>query len=119
MCVVFVIVLVYYCTLCDKLVWLDCHYWTPIQLSSSVGGMDNMSLLSALQSESTAANGNRYVTLCDCFVTLSAAANRFYSDVRLLANGFGISERIGTKYSFLSAVMCILIVQLMGSSALS
>jgi len=30
-----------------------------------------MTLLSALQSESTAANGNRYVTLCDCSVTLS------------------------------------------------
>jgi len=30
-----------------------------------------MTLLSALQSESTAANGNRYVTLFDCSVTVS------------------------------------------------
>lgn len=102
----YLITLKYWFTGVLKVVWLYYHNCEPF---SNVGGVDNVSLLKLLDSESTAANGNRY-----CVVALSYALliclvgymHRFYSDLRLVANGFHLCQKIGNVYNYLFYFVC-------------
>lgn len=60
--------LTYWFTIVLKAVWLYCLKCKSLQLISNVGGLDNMSLLKTLDSESTAANGNRLLLCSMCYL---------------------------------------------------
>ena len=50
--------------------WLYYHNCESLQFISNVGGVDNVSLLKSLDSESTAANGNRYCVVALLYALL-------------------------------------------------
>jgi len=91
---------------------LKWHGFTAIivKFISNVGGVDLVSLLKTLDSESTAANGNRYCAVAFVICTVNPSGwvhmYRFYRDVRLVANGFHLCQKIGNVYNYLVCYIC-------------